>query len=160
MTAKVMNSGSFCSEPAQPTPNEESARTTQTSSSVWRRPRKSDIQPTKARPVPLTSASRIADITATYSAKLLALANLTRKLMPKKETLDVQTRATHMIHICGVRYASAGVNCLTAGGFLVSVFRASLSAAHRTGSTEDGHQFLGGSLKNRPHPAISTIMYT
>jgi len=85
----------------------------------------------------------------------MSLPNGTWKAMPKMLMPAVHSRQNHIIHRTGVRAASLGVYCLTAGGFFSRARRIFGSSVILSGSTCAGHQFFGGSLKNQPAAATT-----
>src|SRR3954471_13742906 len=123
--------------------------------SVLRRPNLSEIQPMTPRPVPLTIAFSDIAVATIPPAKPMSLPNGTWKAMPKMLIPAVHSRQNHIIHRTGVRAASFGVYCLTAGGVFSSARRIFGSSVIFSGSTCGGHQFFGGSLKNQPANATT-----
>ncbi len=107
------------------------------------------------RPVPFTIALRDIAVATIPPAKPMSLPNGTWKAMPKMLIPAVHSRQNHIIQSTGVRAASLGVYCLTAGGFFSNARRILGSWAAFSGSTCAGHQFFGGSRKNQPADATT-----
>ena len=88
-------------------------------------------------------------------AKPISLPNGTCMAMPKMLMPAVHSRTNHISGRMPVLTASIGVYCFSAGGFFRSARTIRGSSETFSGSTCCGHQFFGGSLKNKPATATT-----
>ena len=80
--------------------------------------------------------------------------------MASSEAAAANTRMRYMTTNAGVRTASPGEYCRTAGTLLRRLRFTRLSMAHSLGSISGGHQPGGGSRKRAPHTATTRRTHT